>query len=107
MPYGDTGSWAFPLVFPILFPILFPMAFMMFMMLRHGGPFGMMMMGGSHGRHGASEPPARVDDRPGQPNEDPGGGTRELPLEVAKRRYAAGEIDRKEFELIRRDIEAS
>lgn len=32
-------------------------------------------------------------------------GGRERPLEIAKRRYAAGEITREEFEQIRRDLE--
>lgn len=34
-----------------------------------------------------------------------GGTGLESPLEIAKRRYAAGEIDREAFERIRRDLE--
>lgn len=109
MPYPEAGWSGFPIVFPILFPIIFPIifpiAFMWFMMLRHGGPFG-MMMGRSHRLRGESEPSARAVDRRRQPDEGSGSERRERPLEVAQRRYAAGEISREEFQRIREDLEA-
>ena len=105
MPYDEAGSWGFPIVFPILFPIIFPMAFMAVMMLRHGGLFA-MMMGRSHGQHGESASPARTVDRRRQPGEGSMGEHHEPPLEVAQRRYAAGEISREEFQSIRKDLEA-
>lgn len=108
MPYFADGSpsvW-FPLVFPILFPLIFPMGFMMFFMLRRGGPMGMMMGGHQHG------PPA--DDRPppGSPRAEPTAHegttpTAETPLEIAQRRYAAGEISRAEFLRLREDLGGS
>ena len=108
MPYfADNGSnvW-FPLVFPILFPIIFPMGFMMFFMMRRGGPMGMMM--------GGHQPPPPDDHRPltrpTPPERPPGSGDTlphpETPLEVAQRRYAAGEISRNEFQRIREDLGA-
>ncbi len=106
MPYDEAGWWGFPIVFPILFPIIFPMAFMAFMMLRHGGPGGMMMMGHSHGRHGEPESSLRAVDRQRQPDQGSGSERPESPLEVAQRRYAAGEISREEFQRIRHDLEA-
>lgn len=97
MPYDEVGL-GFPIIFPILFPIIFPMAFMAVMMLRHGGPFG-MMMGHSHGQHGESEPSV-------QPADGSAGEHRDPPLEAAQRRYAAGDISREEFQRIRKDLEA-
>ena len=108
MPYfADNGAdvW-FPLVFPILFPIIFPMGFMMLFMIRRGGPMGMMM--GGHERHSPgdnSRPPPRASRAEPPPRED-GAPHPETPLEVAQRRYAAGEISRNEFQRIREDLGA-
>ena len=106
MPYFDENGasvW-FPLVFPILFPIIFPMAFMMFFMMRRGGPMGMMM--GGHDRHSPGEdprPPPRASRAEPPPREDSASQS-ESPIEVAQRRYAAGEISRNEFQRIRQDL---
>jgi len=107
MPYfADNGSnvW-FPLVFPILFPIIFPMGFMMFFMMRRGGPMGMMM--GGHDRHSpdAHRPLSRPTPAERPPHDDSATQS-ESPIEVAQRRYAAGEISRNEFQRIREDLGA-
>lgn len=109
MLIDDGGSVWFPFVFPILFPIIFPMGFMMLVMMRRHGSMGMMM--GGHPR----QTRARFDPSTGPSRGDgtdrvrgAGGGTirPESPLEVAQRRYAAGEIGRDEFQRIREDLDA-
>ena len=125
MSVGSDASIWFPLVFPILFPIVFPMGLMLFFMMRRGGPMG-MMMGGRPGRSrgDVDRPPRRSRGDRGEPEGrgdresggsdlegggDPAGGAGggsdlESPLEVARRRYAAGEISREEFWRIREDL---
>lgn len=103
MPYfaNDGASVWFPLVFPILFPLIFPMGFMMFFMIRRGGPMG--MMGGHQSHHDERPPPSRSRAEPTAHE-----GTTpiaETPLEIAQRRYAAGEISRSEFLSLREDLE--
>ncbi len=97
---GNSSVW-FPLVFPILFPIIFPMGFMMFFMLRRGGPMGMMMGGHQHGPPADDRPSPDRAERAAHEGTPP---TAETPLEVAQRRYAAGEISRNEFLRLREDL---
>ena len=98
MPFDNDASVWFPLVFPILFPIVFPMGFMMFFMMRRGGPMGMMMGGRPRRSRGGRS------DLEGRGEQEGGGTDLETPLEVAQRRYAAGEISREEFWHIREDL---
>ena len=92
--YGgdDMGWW-------IIFPIVF-MAFMLFMMLRMmsgGGPMGMMGGGHQHGTDVESQSPRQ--------STRGGSDANESPIEVARRRYASGEISREEFQRIRDDLD--
>ena len=105
MPVDDGASVWFPLVFPILFPIIFPMGFMMFFVMRRGGPMGMMMGGHSRSTRSSVEPPPRSS-RGGRADRESGATHAESPLEVAQRRYAAGDISRDEFQRIRKDLDA-
>lgn len=91
MPWyeGDGAGWW------VIFPIVF-MAFMMIMMMRGGGPMGVMGGGHRHGADGESGGPGR--------SSPDGGGAKETPLEVAQRRYASGEIRREEYQRIRDDL---
>jgi|APSaa5957512493_1039668.scaffolds.fasta_scaffold194914_2 uncharacterized membrane protein len=103
MPFlSDGDSSLFPLVFPILFPIIFPMGFMVLFMLRGGGPMGMMMGGNQRHQSRDERPPSRRSRPERAAPED--SASSESPLEVAQRRYAAGEITRSEFQRIREDL---
>ena len=105
MPVGSEASvWVplvFPILFPILFPIVFPMGLMLFFMMRRGGPMGLMMGGRPRRTRGGR---ADLEGRGDEGERESGGSELESPLEVACRRYAAGEISREEFWRMREDL---
>lgn len=80
--FGDAPWWVFPLVgIPMMLIMMLGMGLMMWVMMRM-----MMGMGDHDGSHGMTDP-----------EEDPA-------LDIARRRYARGEITREQFEQLQRDL---
>jgi len=80
--HDGMGWWVFALVgIPMMLVMMIGMGFMMWLMMRM-----MMGMGDHSGTHGTADP------------------EEESPLEIARRRYARGEITREEFEQLRHDL---
>ena len=80
--HDGVSWWVFLVGIPMMLVMMLGMGLMMWLMMR------MMMMGmGDHsGSHGTADP------------------DEESPLEIARHRYARGEITREEFEQLRRDL---
>jgi len=80
--HDGMGWWVFLLVgIPMMLIMMLGMGLMMWVMMRM-----MMGMGDHDGSHGMTDP-----------EEDSA-------LDIARRRYASGEITREQFEQLRRDV---
>jgi putative membrane protein len=79
--FGWGPMWIFPIVIPFI--MIFAMIICLYFMFGRGG----------------FRPPWHNDDRP--PSQS---GASESALDILKKRYAKGEINKEEFEQMRRDI---
>ena len=79
--HDGVSWWVFLVGIPMMLVMMLGMGLMMWLMMRM-----MMGMGDHSSSHESAEP------------------SEESPLDIARRRYARGEITREEFERLRRDL---